>query len=196
MVILRYVLMLAMLSLLAMSHVFAKSPQNYYRSYWYPLYQGQRLDYCAPGANDCGKKVAIRYCQMLGYESSSQVIIDYNVGLTHYIDTRLRCKGWTCSGFKLIQCVSKMSHMPRQAYYYRLRKFAVPRYNHYRIDWCYKNGHGCGERAAFSFCRRKGFSGVQSFKEQKSVLATREIGDQKLCFGSACSGFSNIVCYR
>ncbi len=197
MAIFRHTLIVFIIALSCMNHANADThQQDYYRSFWNPTYHGQRVDYCAPGKKDCGEKIANRYCQIMGYNKADQQIIAYNVGLTHYIDTKVRCQGWTCSGFKLIHCVKKMIHQPPKAYYYRSQAFVFPRYNHYRVDWCYENRLGCGHRAAFSFCRRMGFSRAQGYEQQKHVLATRAIGDQKLCFGQECTGFSRITCYR
>lgn len=197
MAIFRHTLIMFFIAMLCIGHVNAGTQQlDYYRSFWNPTYHGQRVDYCALGQKECGISVANRYCQMMGYEKVKQQLIDYNVGLTHYIDTKVQCKGWTCSGFKLIRCVAKMIHKPPNAYYYRSQEFVFPRYDHYRVDWCYKNEKECGQRAAFSFCRRMGFAKTRGYKKQKHVLATRAIGDQKLCFGSKCVGFSRIICYR
>ena len=124
------------------------------------------------------------------------VVIAKRWGMTHYLGTSIRCTGWTCSGFKLIRCVAKTTHQPPKAYHYRSRSFVFPRFNHYRVDWCYKAGQGCGQRAAYSFCRRMGYAKVSVYNKEEHVLATRAIGDQKLCFGSLCTGFGNITCYR
>jgi hypothetical protein len=197
MVILRHICIILLLSWFVSGQISAKpSNDNIYRSFWMPMFQGQRLDYCDLEHHLCGKCVADRYCQIMGYKESDQQIIEYNVGLTNYIDTRMQCRGWTCSGFKLIHCATKMSHKPPLAYMYRERKFVFPRYDHYRVDWCYKDGKGCGQRAAHSFCRRMGYLRERSYKKQERIWASRSIGDQKLCFGSFCTGFSQIVCHR
>lgn len=197
MAIFRYTLVFLFIVLSGINPVSADNhQQDIYRSFWNPTYHGQRVDYCAVGQKDCGAPVANRYCQIMGYEKALRQIIDYNVGLTHYLDTKVRCRGWTCSGFKLIHCVAKIIHQPAKSYYYRSQAFVFPRYNHYRVDWCYGNGHGCGHHAAHSFCRRMGFARAEGFKQQKHVLATRAIGDQKLCFGQECIGFSKIICFR
>ncbi len=184
------------LSLLGHSAVVDKQNLNAYRSFWYPTYHGQRLDYCSVDRNTCGEKIATRYCQLMGYEKAVQQVIAHNVGLTHNLDKKMRCQGWTCNGFKLIKCAKKIVHRPAANYYYRQRAFAFPRYDHYRIAWCYENQDGCGQRAATSFCRRMGYLKSSEFKQQLHVDATRALGDQRLCFGSQCAGFSRIVCSR
>lgn len=192
----RYFIAIIVCSLTFSELCIANTSAVYYRSFWSPLYQGHRLDYCSLNHRECGLPIAHRYCQMLGYEKAVRAIIDYNVGLTHFLATRHQCKGWTCNGFMLIRCAAKMRHKPVREYYYRAKKFILPRYQHYRVAWCYQKGKGCGQKAAFSFCRRMGYTKTIEFHQQKKVLATREIGDKRLCFGDTCRGFSSITCYR
>lgn len=174
----------------------ATNEKNYYRNFWSPMYSGLRLNYCTMDGKTCGLPVASQYCRMMGYEKADQVLIDNNVGLTHYPLCRAICKGWTCNGFKLIRCVGRILHKPPQGYYYRSRRFVFPRFSYYRVAWCYEGESGCGERAAYSFCRRMGYMRTTQFKKDEQVAATKALGDQKLCFGDRCVGFKEIVCYR
>ncbi|WP_035918161.1 hypothetical protein [Legionella fairfieldensis] len=168
----------------------------FYRNFWLPVYHGLRLDYCTLDGKNCGISVASGYCQMMGYERADYQLIDYNVGLTHFLSTKSRCKGWRCNGFKTIRCLAKLRHDPPESYHYRLRRFVYPRYQRYRIAWCYDGQHDCGQRAAFSFCRRMGYLRTNSYQIQKNVAATKAIGNQRLCFGKGCNAFSYITCYR
>lgn len=178
--------------------------KNFYRNLWNPTYHIQRLSYCSYDGKECGLKVASRYCKLMGYQKAVKEIQDYNVGVTNYLlspkerikVSRIQCTGWKCNGFKLIRCVGKFSHKPPRSYYYRSRRFVFPRFDHYRVDWCYENGKGCGHRAAHSFCRRQGYIRTQAYKIQKNVASTKALGNQKLCFGKQCSGFTEISCYR
>ena len=170
--------------------------EEFYRNYWYPMYQGQRLSYCTLNNQSCGLAVANDYCHRMGYQRANEAIIDYNVSLTQYIETRKKCKGLNCSGFTLIHCVGQFSHKPAAEYYYRLQRFDVPQFDSYRIDWCYEDGKGCGEHTAYSFCRRMGYLRATSFKQQKNIAATKTLGSRKLCFGDHCDGFRYIICYR
>jgi|GEM_PF-1057148 len=169
---------------------------HFYRNFWYPTYLIKRLDYCLMGGKICGEEVATRYCNMMGYARAGEQLIDKNVGFTNYLSTRVECKGWRCNGFKLITCVGAFVHKPEKEYYYRYKRFVLPRFDHYRVDWCYKNGHQCGQRVATSFCRRMGYLRAKNYKKQDVVPATKTLGDQALCFGPRCSGFSDITCYR
>lgn len=167
-----------------------------YRSFWHPTFLGQALDYCTVDGKECGTPVAKRYCQMLGYDDSSQSIIAYNVGLTHFIATRAQCTGWRCNGFMTIACTKVISHKPPKSYHYREKQFAYPRYSNVRVDWCYNHYEQCGKRAADSFCSRMGFMQAMRFLKEAKVAATKTIGSQELCFGNECEAFKLIVCSR
>ncbi|RUR16905.1 hypothetical protein ELY21_12365 [Legionella sp. km535] len=175
----------------------AKGLQNKaFRTIWHPTYLGERLDYCSFDGKECGKDVANRYCQMLGYDYSSQNVIAYNVGLTNYLSSRAQCKGWRCNGFMTISCAIGLSHNPPKPYHYREKEFAYPRYNDYRVDWCYDKDKGCGARAANSFCSRMGYLQAKRFVKESQISATKSIGSQELCFGNQCNAFKSILCYR
>ncbi len=184
-----------MLFLLGTSHA-GSHDQNYYRTFWYPAYHGHRLAYCAAPDKACGLSVANQYCQLMGYERANQQEIDYHVGRTQALGSCTPCKGWQCNGFMLIRCVGKLTHNPVSIYYYRSQEFVFPRYNHSRIDWCYEDGKGCGQRAAYSFCRRMGYTSAQKYKIQQHVSQTMALGNHKLCVGSECNAFSSITCHR
>ena len=193
----RCIIMTLFISIILIGQATAGNHEQYFfRNFWYPTYAMQRLNYCTLDGKECGKSVATLYCKMLGYERSGEEIIDYNVGLTNFLSTRAQCKGWRCNGFKLITCVGAFSHKPARDYYYRSKRFVFPRFNHYRVDWCYENEQGCGKRAAYSYCRRMGYMHAQGYKKQSNVPATKALGNQKLCFGKTCNGFSDITCYR
>ena len=167
-----------------------------FRNFWHPTYLSERLDYCTLNGKECGKPVADRYCQILGYDFASQNVKAPNVGLTHYLNSRAECKGWRCDGFMTIACAIGLSHVPPKPYHYREKRFAVPRYNDYRVDWCYDQLHGCGLKAANSFCSRMGFMQAKHFVKETQISATKSIGSQELCFGNQCNAFKMIVCYR
>lgn len=171
-------------------------PAKAYRDFWHPKYIGERLAYCTLDGKQCGKPVADRYCQLLGYDYSSQNVIAYNVGLTHFLSTRAECKGWKCNGFMTIGCEIGLSHTPPKSYYYREKLFVYPHFNNYRVDWCYDQHKGCGAKAANSFCSRLGYMQAKRFIKEGRVSATQSIGSQELCFGNECNGFREIVCSR
>ena len=170
--------------------------QDFFRDFLSPTYHIERLNYCMLDGKECGLSVADQFCKIMGYEEAVKAIIDNNVGLTNYLLTRAQCKGWRCNGFKIITCKKRFSHQPAKYYQYRSERFVFPRIDHYRVDWCYDNGKECGHRAAHSFCRKMGYMRARDYKIQEHVPATKALGDQKLCFGKLCNGFSDITCYR
>lgn len=172
------------------------SHPHFSRNFWYPSYHIERLSYCTLDKKECGMSLANRYCKLMGYQRASKEIIDYNVGVTNHLFSSTQCKGWGCNGFKLITCMGEFSRHPTSDYYYREHRFAFPRINHYRVDWCYDNQRGCGHRAAYSFCRQMGYTHARDYKKQEHVTATKALGNYRLCFGPQCSGFSEITCYR
>jgi len=175
----------------------ADMSQQFARDFWQPYYHGKRLNYCLSNQpSECGESVAHRYCQMLGYDKSERSTIDYNLGMTSYLDQNRCCFGWACNGFKLIRCTAQTLHVPRRDYYYRSKKFVVPMFNHYRVDWCYEDGKDCGKRAATSFCRRMGYEKALRYSPEFHLGATRALGNQRLCFDTNCKGFESITCYR
>lgn len=173
-----------------------KGQNNAFRNFWHPTYLGERLDYCTVAGKECGKKVADRYCQMLGYNYSSQNVIAHNIGLTHYLLAKEHCSGSRCNGFMTITCTKNLSHTPPKPYHYREKSFVAPRFNGYRMDWCYGLNYGCGSRVADSFCNRMGFMRAKSFIKETQVSSTKTIGNQELCFGNQCNAFKLIICYR
>lgn len=182
--------------LLVMPWAQAKDNRHFYRNFWNPTYHIQRLNFCTLDGKSCGLAVADCYCKMMGYEKADKALIDYNVGFTHYLSSAAKCKGWNCNGFSLITCVGHFSHHPPHHYYYREERFVFPRLDHYRIDFCYKKDRGCGQRAAYSYCRRMGYLHVKGYKKETNVAATKALGSHQLCFGHPCNGFSEISCYR
>jgi hypothetical protein len=185
------------LTLLMMGSTWADHRTHFYRNFWLPTYHGERLNYCTFDGKECGMPVATLYCQKMGYAYADHQKIDYNVGLTHFMFAQATCKGWRCHGFKTIRCVAKRRHNPPKPYHYRLRQFVYPRFEQYRVAWCYDGQRrGCGRRAAFSFCRRMGYLQTRRYAIQKKIVATKGIGNQKLCFGNQCNAFDYITCYR
>ena len=187
------VFILAMLGI-SLAHAGSNSP-TYAHDFWLPQYHGQRLSYCLSDTQSCGKSVADHYCQDLGYEQAQRATLDHNVGVTRYLDKDTCCRGWHCAGFKLIRCNASARHLPKRNYYYRYKKFVLPRLHHFRIDSCYQDGKLCGKRAALAFCRHMGYEKVTQYQLEGHLAATRSLGNQKLCFGD-CSGFDSITCFR
>lgn len=179
------------------SMIFAKdSKEDYHRSVWYPTYHGDRLAYCNKDETQCGKTIADNYCKALEYAQANEFRIEHHVGRVHYFNNEGECTGWKCDGFLFINCQGKFNETPHLTHQYRMREFAYPRFDHHRIAWCYKENKSCGKRAAYSFCRRMGYSDTSAFVEDKEVAATKTLGDHVLCYGKDCNGFKRITCRR
>ncbi|MBA2649098.1 MAG: hypothetical protein H0U75_05750 [Legionella sp.] len=187
-------LMLLLFCFCTVNATVCKTKNIAFRSFWHPFFQCNRLAYCDESA--CGKPVADHYCQLLGYDYSQSNTIAYHVGLTHSLTNRVRCTGWGCDGFMEICCARDLNHNPPRHYHYREQAFVVPRFNDYRVDWCYKAGCGCGARAANAFCTHLGYLKAKHYEKECQVQATKTIGSQQLCFGDHCNAFKLIVCYR
>ncbi|MCX7115597.1 MAG: hypothetical protein NTW08_06805 [Gammaproteobacteria bacterium] len=170
---------------------------TFFRSFWTPQYEGLPLSYCLIDGTTCGLKVATAYCRWMGYEKADHSLIAYNLGLTRYFPTRLRCDNWQCHGFKTIRCVGQMKDVSMRPNHYRKAHFVVPRYLGNRVDWCEFGGRKkCGRPAAFSFCRRLGYMKTIGFAPDAQAGSTEAIGNQRRCFGLMCKGFRYIDCYR
>jgi hypothetical protein len=167
-----------------------------YRNYWTPMYHGLPVAYCLNDGTTCGMQVATRYCQWMGYQRADHIRAAYNLGHTRFFGSRLPCKHWQCSGFKTIRCVGRIHHHPPPSYVFRKKRFPVPRYMGQRIDWCAGNGRGCGYKAAYSFCRRIGYTKTIGFARANHVGTTAAIDNQRVCAGLECVGFQYIDCYR
>ncbi len=185
-----------LLIVLVSTCAYSASRDSFSRSFWLPIYHGKALNYCSTDGKQCGLQVASRYCQMMGYEKADKATIAYNIGVSHYINSAGLCKDWRCNGFKTIRCIAKITHKPPKETDYRLARFSVPRFNNYRVDWCYDGQKQCGKRAAFSFCRHLGYMSVKSFVIEKHIGITQAIGNQKICLGQSCQGFKEIICFR
>ncbi len=195
----RYVLYLVvLLPLLCLSYgTYATSTQNKtYRDFWYPLYHGMRLSYCSEDHNECGLALASKYCQSMGYEKAFQARVEHHVGLTRYPASTNQCQGWRCDGFMFISCEATMKKQEPSIASYRFNDFVLPRFKNYRVDWCYQHDKDCGARAANAFCRHQGYQRATVYEKQANLPATQTLGDQELCFGNTCHGFSHITCFR
>jgi hypothetical protein len=73
------------------------------------------------------------------------------------------------------------------------RVFNNPMVNGVIVDHCVNWGTNCGLVGASNYCRRMGMSRAVSFNTF-SPGRTWVMGDNKLCQGSYCRGFSQIVC--
>ena len=194
-IIIRKIIIIALYSLNIGNALATIGKNNIYRNFWLPMYHGERLNYCSLDQQKCGLPIATHYCRMMGYNNAIQQVKDYNIGLSNFISSRAQCLGWQCNSFKTIKCVKQLENK-LHSYNYSLQQFVCPRFNNYRISWCYDDEHHCGRRVAFSFCRRMGYLKPHKYAIQQHVRVTKAIGNQKLCLGPSCKGFAYIICAR
>lgn len=182
-------------SLFIVPNIFAKPvADEYYRDFWDPTYHLLRVNYCTADGKLCGRELADAYCKRRGYNRVVDERIAYNVGVTNYFGSKLQCKG-CCNSFEYIRCAGNIKHKPPHVYWHRYKKFVDPVFDNERVDWCYQPGKGCGDKTAFSFCRRMGYAKASSYKKCEHLPRTRMIGSKKICNGN-CRGFAEIICFR
>jgi hypothetical protein len=67
--------------------------------------KGNRLDWCATWASNCGQPAADEFCRREGFGGSIGYAQDPGVGFTHVLqDDRMFCWGQPCDGFRYIIC--------------------------------------------------------------------------------------------
>jgi hypothetical protein len=77
-------------------------------------------------------------------------------------------------------------------------KYRSPRWNDYRLDWCFKWGTECGKPAADNFCMRRRWTGARDFEADPNIgasEATMVSSSNQVCDQSTCTGFKYITCY-
>ena len=187
---------LLFMMILCIAHVTAHARGQFFRSFWYPMYHGERLAYCTRDEKKCGQDIARAYCQEIGYAEAKDQRIEHNVGKTYFWEQGGECLGWKCDGFLLISCAGKFKSHPPKEYTYRIKVFMYPRFENHRVDWCLNQGKSCGHPAAYSYCRRMGYSKDKQYTQDEHVPATKTLGDRSLCYGKKCRGFEKIECQR
>lgn len=165
-----------------------------YRIFWHPQLGGERLNYCNETKTECGKSIANGYCQTLGFHHARRFELAYHLGLTHFLSGKNACQGWQCSGFDWIECAGARNYQQRPESDYSQALFVKPRWKKMRLDYCYDGTRGCGQRAAYAYCRWQGYLHVVSFKKSSNVLASRQMGRGKQCYGKHCEGYEYIIC--
>jgi hypothetical protein len=147
-----------------------------------PLYRGDRLDWCANFAQDCGQPAVDAYCQSLGYKTSTYFDIDPDIGRTRLISGAV-CEDSFCDGFSYIYCrkYSEVIYAPK-----------APGYND-RLDWCKNFAADCGKPAADAYCQSQGWAKSYTFAIDENIGRTR-LMTGAVCEDSFCDGFRYIGC--
>ena len=79
------------------------------------------------------------------------------------------------------------------------KTFHYPTINGHRLDWCRQWATDCGEGAANSFCRSKGYSRAKSWEIDSDIgqhSPTYVIETGQICNESSCDGFKYIECSK
>jgi hypothetical protein len=155
-----------------------------------PRYRDDRLDWCFNWGTLCGKPAAVAFCHSRRFEDAAAFSAEV-VGTsaqTRLIGSNQVCNGPKCTAFAAITCTRPIPGS---------RVFANPVWKGYRLDACLNWGTDCGMPAADAFCRAKGFTGALDAKldAEAGYASTRLIGTDKICTGSGCTGFQQIICY-
>jgi len=147
-----------------------------------PTYRGDRLDWCADFAQDCGQPAVDAYCKSLGYKTSPYFAIDANIGRTRLI-TGAVCEDSFCDGFSYLYCrkYSEVIYAPK-----------APGYAD-RLDWCKSFSAECGKPAADAFCKAQGWAKSYTFAIDANIGRTRLISGA-VCEDDFCDGFQYIGC--
>jgi Zn ribbon nucleic-acid-binding protein len=147
-----------------------------------PMYRGDRLDWCANFAADCGQPAVDAYCKYLGYKTTPYFAIDPDIGRTRLI-TGAVCEDSYCDGFQYLYCrkYSEVVNLPK-----------APGYND-RLDWCKDFAANCGKPAADEYCKSQGWARSYSYAIDEDIGRTRLITGA-VCEDSFCDGFKYIGC--
>ncbi len=77
------------------------------------------------------------------------------------------------------------------------QSFAAPVFsNGMRVDNCLHWGRECGEPAATSWCRWKGFKRSFDHEFESGIPPTFILGDEVVCDKPFCTGFRSVVCEK
>jgi hypothetical protein len=163
-----------------------------------------RIDWCYQWASQCGQPAADRFCQSKSFTNSNDFAEAVDIGaLTPTVvqgDGQI-CNGPQCDGFTYVTCVKPdlppppMPNPPPTAD--DQETFKKPKMNGVRINYCFKNGKGCGQKAADAFCDSEDYDDAADFVQSSPMgpsKPTRYIGNGAMCTGPVCYGFKSITC--
>ncbi|MDQ3233146.1 MAG: hypothetical protein M3Q07_15115 [Pseudobdellovibrionaceae bacterium] len=147
-----------------------------------PTYRGDRLDWCANFAADCGQPAVDAYCNSLGYRTSTYFDIAPDIGRTRLINGAV-CEDSFCDGFSYIYCrqYSEVIYAP-----------TAPGYSD-RLDICKTFAADCGQPAADAYCQAQGWAKSYAFAIDEDIGRTRLITGA-VCEDGFCDGFQYIGC--
>ena len=150
----------------------------------------RRIDYCYHQGSDCGAPAAHAFCQLTHGEGfvASRFAMEADIGSTEtptwILGDGLDCTSPGCDGFAHIECSDTTFTSTH------------PMHGDRAVDWCLTYGQDCGQPAADRWCEVGRGAGwyATSFAQATYVGSTRTIGDDALCDGDHCEGFTHIDC--
>ena len=182
----------------AAEQTFAKPKQGPYR-----------VDWCYQWAAQCGQPAADRFCKSKSFTNSSDFEQATNIGsLTPTIvqATGQICNGPDCDGFTYITCVKPdlplfplplpvlPNPIPDDS---ETEIFKKPKIDGVRLNYCFKKGKGCGQKAADAFCDQEDYDEAIDFVQSTPMgpsKPTKYIGNGGKCLDAVCYGFKSITC--
>ena len=186
-------LMLAFGAAQAAEQTFAKPKQGPFR-----------VDWCYKWATLCGQPAADKFCQSKSYNNSNDFEQATNIGsLTPTIvqATGQICNGPDCDGFTYITCVKPdlppPPAPPADAGGDDEETFKKPKIDGVRMNYCFKKGKGCGQKAADAFCDQEDYDEAVDFVQSTPLgptKPTRFIGTGGKCLDAVCYAFKSITC--
>ena len=186
-------LMLAFGAAQAAEQTFAKPKQGPFR-----------VDWCYKWATLCGQPAADKFCQSKSYNNSNDFEQATNIGsLTPTIvqATGQICNGPDCDGFSYITCVKPdlppPPAPPADAGGDDEETFKKPKIDGVRMNYCFKKGKGCGQKAADAFCDQEDYDEAVDFVQSTPLgptKPTRFIGTGGKCLDAVCYAFKSITC--
>ena len=79
------------------------------------------------------------------------------------------------------------------------RRFSLPAFRQYRLNYCLRWGRDCGEPAAQAWCKAVGYAGASSWQREPhtgALFPTIVMADERICDRYLCDGFKEIVCAK
>ena len=179
----------------AAEQTFAKPKQGAYR-----------VDWCYQWGVLCGQPAADRFCQSKSFFKSNDFEEAVDIGsLTPTVvqGTGQICNGPNCDGFTYITCVKPDLPPPPQPppgpppATDDTETFKKPKIDGMRVNFCFKKGKGCGQKAADAFCDSEDYDDAADYVQSTPMgpsKPTRYIGNNKRCTDLTCFGFKSITC--
>lgn len=163
-------------------------PETETRTFQQPRLYDDRLDFCMKWGADCGRPVAVAFCQRRRFENVTafEPEVVGRSAQTRLMGTDQVCNADFCTAFSYITCSDPIASD---------RVFANPEWKGYRLDVCWLGTGYCGKWSADAFCKAQGFaeSLASTPDREPGNVQTRAIGNNQICENN-CRGYQQIIC--